>query len=939
MPKRIYLKDYKPSDYTISHTDMKLELDEEKTRVTTTLFIKKQNKSSRAPLVLHGGNFDVESIRVNQKPLNIWAYAVVNKDLTLLDTPDEDFQLTTVTIINPKENTELMGLYLTEGLLTTHGEAEGFRNITFYLDRPDVLATFTTEIHADKNKYPVLLSNGNLIESGVSKTDPTKHFAIYQDPIPKSSYLFAMVAGQLALRSDQFITSPSNKSVALRIYVPQADLHKTKHAMEALKAAMRFDEENYDREYDLQIYNIVGVPQFNAGAMENKGLNIFNTSALLAHPDISTDHDFEWVYSVVGHEYFHNYRGNIIPIENWFQLSLKEGFATITEQEFSQSLAQSVVARIGDIAVLQRRQFTQDSGPLAHAVLPEYYETPDNIYTMTIYLKGAELLNMIKSFLGKDNFKKGCSIYFSENAGKPANIQTFLTAMEKGSGKDLSQFLLWYQQAGTPELQFTEKYDEATQTYHLTVKQTCPPTPGQRHKKPLFIPIAMGLLNKDGHDIELQLQGEEKSQGTTRTLELTQAEQTFTFVNVAEKPVPSLLRNFSAPVKITQSPVTDDDLKFLLKHDSDGVNRWFAARNIAKQAILSLIRDLKEGKAPTVDPDIIEAYRAVLVDASLEPRLKSELLTFPPLESFFELVVPADPDLIYRAREFFVNTFVGACYAELKDTYEATSKLSTKATYTPEDASIRCLKNHCLSYLVRSNRPEVTALCVQQLDTAENMTDVLGALTPLATYHHEDRVQLRQDKLDEFSRKWQHDSLTIEHLFKLYALSEAPDALDQIIKMTKSPLFNNKNPSHNWSLVYRFYVANPERFHDPSGRAYEFIADYIIEMDEINPSGAASLVPAFSNWKQLEPVRQAKMLEQLFRLHDMPKLSDNVKELVGKSVQDALLARKTQDADKPSRLFNQSKTHQSNESKDELKYRAEEVEEQFIKISTSPIPG
>ena len=892
----VYLKEYKPSDYTISHVDMLLELDEENTSVRTILSIKKQNPLSIVPLVLDGGDFELDSILLNNKPLEKTDYSIEDNKLTLKVTPNEDFQLTVVTKINPKNNTALEGLYKTDGLLTTHCESEGFRNITFYLDRPDVLATFTTEIRADKTKYPVLLSNGNLESIGTLESDPTKHCAVYNDPIPKPSYLFAMVAGQLALRQDFFITR-SGKNVSLNIYVPAEDLHKTEHAMQALKAAMRFDEDHYDREYDLELYNIVGVPQFNAGAMENKGLNIFNNSSLLASPDIATDDDYENIDSTVGHEYFHNWRGNRVTVKNWFQLSLKEGFATITEQEFSQSLYNSQVPRIGDIEVLQARQFSQDAGPLAHPVMPEKYDSTENLYTTTIYKKGAELLNMLKTLLGKDAFKKGCSIYFAENDGKAANIEDFVSAMQKASGKDLSQFLVWYQQAGTPELEFEEAYDADAQTYTLRVKQSCPPTPGEPNKKPLLIPIAVGLLNQQGKDIELQLQGEEAPQGTTRILELTKTMQTFIFTGVKEKPVPSLLRHFSAPVRITKSPTSEQDLKFLLQHDSDPVNRWLASRAIAQQTILKIIRDLQAGKAPSLDADVIESYRAILLDESIEPRLVGELVTFPRLESFFDLVSPADPDLIYQAREFFVNGFVQACYLELKNIYEETAKMSTSTGYSPEAAGIRCLKNRCLSYLMKSNKPEVLELCLSQLNTAENMTDTLGALSPLAIFHAEDRVELRQKELDKFSQKWEHDPLTIEHLFTLYAFSEAPDALDQIIKVSKSPLFNKENPNHIWSLIYRFYVANPERFHEPSGRAYKFVADFLIEIDKVNPSSAAGLVPAFGLWKKLEPVRQAKMLEQLFRLHELPDLSSQVKDLVDKSIKDALDARKKNEDD------------------------------------------
>lgn len=912
----VYLKDYRAPVYTIKHVELKVELDEEATVVTSQLSIEKQDLSSTEPLVLDGGDFEVRyPILINGVPLTPSEYRIENNKFTLYTPPAVPFTLTFITQNNPKENTDLEGLYKAGDILTTQCESQGFRNITFFLDRPDVLATYTTEIHADKTKYPVLLANGNLKHTGPHPVDTTKHIMVYEDPIPKPSYLFATVAGDLGLNEDVYTTA-SGRKVTLRIFVPKSDLPKTAHAMAALKEAMAFDEKHYGREYDLDIYNIVGVPQFNAGAMENKGLNIFNNSSLLVHPDTATDTDFEWVYSVVGHEYFHNWRGNRVTVKQWFELSLKEGFATITEQEFVQNLFHSLVPRIGDINILKTRQFTRDAGPLAQAVRPSEYETTSNLYTSTIYMKGAELLNMLKYLLGSELYKKGCSIYFAKNDGKAADIEAFLAAMEEASGRDLSQFLIWYEQEGTPQLDFDAEYDEHEKTYTLKVSQSCPPTHNQPEKKPLLIPIALALLNKHGEEIPLQLADEHASTGTTRILELTESTATFKFVGVEEKPVPSLMRHFSAPVKIGRTPVSYAELKFLLKHDSDPINRWLAGETIALNAILQIIHDLKNGKEPTLDMDVVDAYRAVLKNSAIEPRLVTELLSFPKESVFFEHVKPVDPHLIQRAREFFVNGFARCCYEELKATYLDYSTRPVSDEYTPAGAGIRSLKNLALAYLMRVNTPEANELCRNQLIKASNMTDVLGALTPYVTLASEDRAVLQQEALDNFKTKWKHDAVTIEHLFGLYAISQRPDALDQIILLSRSDLFNKENPSHVYSLLSRFYSSNPSCFHDPSGKAYEFFADLIIELDQINAMTAADLAPAFESWSKLEPVRQAKMLEQLFRLHALPLrpedpkmevagvtyLSGEVKEIISKNIKDALAA-KASSVVNPHRLF------------------------------------
>lgn len=866
---------------------MRFDLDATSTLVTSCLSIKKQHPEVVGPLVLNG-EAELISIALNETPLNPADYKIENNELKLLVSPIDDFKLTIVTKINPAAATNLEGLHTAGDILTTHCEPEGFRKITYYSDRPDVLATFTTEMHADKTKYPVLLSNGNLLHTA-DEADG-KHVVIYHDPVPKPSYSFALVAGELVPHEDVF-TTRSGKCVALKIFVTREDVPKTAHAMQALKAAMHFDEEHYDREYDLDSYVIVGVPEFSSSATECKGLNIFHIASLLAEPTTATDEDYANICTTIAHEYAHNWRGNRVTIKTWFELGFKEGWATMTEQEFSQHYKRSIVPRIEAITYMQDTQFSYDAGPLACAVIPEGYVATQNVYTLTAYYKGAELLTMLKLLVGEELFKAASSLFFSEYDGKATTITDFLEVIQRLSGKNLSQFLLWYYQAGTPELKFEEHYDATAKTYTLTVKQSCPPTPGQREKAPFLIPIAVGLLGSDGKEIPLQLEDESTPKGTTRLLELTQESQTFTFVGIATKPIPSLLRGFSAPVKIKKTPVSDEMLHFLLNYDSDPINRWLAARRLAKQAILKIIADMREGKTPAIEPSIIEAYRAILADSTMEPQLKCEMLTFPSLGSFMDIATPADPELIFNAREHFVGKFVESCYEELRTTYLSLAAASTSPHYSPESAAIRALKNQCLSYLMKTPSSDATAFCREQLHTATNMTDVLGALRPLTTYPSEERKELCEAELAAFTHKWQHNELALYHLFKLYASSEAPDALDQIIKLTKSPLFKEGNSDHVWYLLYHFCTVNPLRFHDPSGRAYEFIADYLIEIDKINPTSATYLAKAFAGWKKLEPTRQAKMLEQLFKLNEITTLSLSVKEIISGNVRAALDAK------------------------------------------------
>ena len=873
-PKAILLKDYRAPDYLINTVDLHFDLFEDYARVTSRLTMHSNHDRTQGgqPLVLRGERLALVSVKLNDQVLSAGAYQVDAESLTIADVPDS-FTLEIVTDIKPQENKALEGLYKSGGHFCTQCEAEGFRKITYFLDRPDVMAQYSTTIVADA-KYPVLLSNGNLVEHG--KLEGGRHWAKWVDPFKKPSYLFALVAGDLAHLEDRFVTA-SGREVVLRIYVEQHNLDKTEHAMHSLKASMAWDEKVFGLEYDLDIYMIVAVDDFNMGAMENKGLNLFNSKYVLAKPETATDADFDGIESVIGHEYFHNWTGNRVTCRDWFQLSLKEGLTVFRDQEFSADMASRAVKRISDVRTLRTVQFPEDGGPMAHAVRPDSYIEIGNFYTSTIYNKGAEVIRMMHTLLGADGFRKGMDLYFARHDGQAVTTDDFVKAMEDANQRDLVQFRRWYVQAGTPELEASGHYDAAAQVYTLTIKQTCPATPGQPEKSPFHIPVAMGLIDPQGNDMPLQLEGEAAAAGTSRVLELREAEQSFRFVHVAQKPLPSLLRGFSAPVKL-HSNTSREELAFMLGHDSDAFNRWEAGQRLAADIILGLVADLRDGKEMVLDDAFVAAISKTL-ESNLDPALVAQVLTLPGELYLAELMPVVDVEGIHLAREFVRKTLA----ERLRQAFVAAYLVNTvfgPYRFDSEDVAKRSLKNLSLSYLMALDDPASIALCMQQFEGADNMTDSITALYALANTDCAERAPA----IAAFYDKWQHDTLVLDKWFGLQATSQLPGTLAEVEALIQHPAFEIKNPNKVYSLIGAFCRSNPYRFHDASGNGYLFLADKVLQIDAFNPSVAARMLGAMTRWRKFDEKRQALMKAQLERIVAHPGLSKDAYEVASKSL-------------------------------------------------------
>ena len=875
-PPTIFLKDYTPPEFAIDQVDLRFELGENHTDVTSELKIRAIETGGRIPttLTLHGQELELIELVLNGHPVDSKQYRAKGEMLLINEVP-EKFQLKVVTRVYPQNNTSLEGLYVSNNKFCTQCEAEGFRKITYYPDRPDVMAPFTTTLVADKAKYPVLLSNGNLVERG--DLDDGRHFATWKDPFKKPSYLFALVAGNLDCLEDSYTTA-SGRKVKLELYVEPGNLDKTRHAMDSLKHAMRWDEKRFGLEYDLDIYMIVAVGDFNMGAMENKGLNIFNTAYVLAKPDTATDHDYEGIEGVIAHEYFHNWTGNRVTCRDWFQLSLKEGLTVFRDQEFSADMGSAAVKRINDVRMLRAMQFAEDAGPMAHPVRPESYVEINNFYTVTVYEKGAEVVRMQHTLLGAQKFRAGMDLYFERHDGQAVTTDDFRSAMADANGADLAQFRRWYSQAGTPEVSVTSNYDEQSQQFTVHLKQSCPETPGQADKEPFHIPFALGLLDAQGKDIPLQLEGEPSAGNTTRVLEFTQAEQQFKFINVPASPVPSLFRGFSAPVKI-ESGLSNEQLSFLLANDSDPFNRWDAGQQLSINILLQLMKDIENAQPLRLDPDFIEAVRKTLLSAKLDPALIAETLVLPGEGYLIELSTPADPDAVHQAREFVRTELAAALQNEFLEVYEA-NRSDDAYQYNSVDAGRRSLKNICLSYLSLVADEEAIARCMQQYRQADNMTDSLAAIAPLNNIDCPERGQV----LREFYDRWKGEALVINKWFSLQASSSLPDAFKYVQALMKHPDFDIRNPNRVRSLVGAFSRGNPLRFHSPDGSGYRFIADQVLKLDPLNPQVASRMVGVFNNWRKFEPVRQGLMKEQLKRILATPDLSKDVHEIVSKAL-------------------------------------------------------
>ncbi|WP_218722948.1 aminopeptidase N [Pseudomonas bubulae] len=879
-PQMIYLKDYQAPDYLIDETHLTFELFEDHTLVHAQLLMRRNpaRGAGLPALALDGQQLELLSVSLDDIELAAEDYQLGDSHLILHPT-SEQFVVDTSVRIHPESNTALEGLYKSGGMFCTQCEAEGFRKITYYLDRPDVMSKFTTTVVAEQHSYPILLSNGNPIASGPDEDG--RHWATWEDPFMKPAYLFALVAGDLWCVEDTF-TTMSERSVALRIYVEPENIDKCQHAMTSLKKSMRWDEETYGREYDLDIFMIVAVNDFNMGAMENKGLNIFNSSAVLARAETATDAAHQRVEAIVAHEYFHNWSGNRVTCRDWFQLSLKEGFTVFRDSEFSADMNSRTVKRIQDVAYLRTHQFAEDAGPMAHAVRPESFIEISNFYTLTVYEKGSEVVRMIHTLLGAEGFRKGSDLYFERHDGQAVTCDDFIKAMEDANGADLSQFKRWYSQAGTPRLAVSEHYDAQQHTYSLTFAQSCPETPDKVEKLPFVIPVELGLLDAGGSEIALQLAGEAAASGTSRVLSVTEAEQTFTFVGVNEKPLPSLLRGFSAPVKLSFD-YSRDQLMFLMQHDSDGFNRWDAGQQLSVQVLQELIGQHQRGEALVMDQRLVEALRTVLGNDQLDQAMVAEMLSLPGEAYLTEISDVADVEAIHAAREFARKQLADSLFDALWARYQANREVSKATPYVAEAEHFarRALQNIALSYLMLSGKPQVLAAALEQFEHSDNMTERLTALAVLVNSPYEAE---KAAALASFAEQFKDNPLVMDQWFSVQAGSTLPGGLQRVRELMQHPAFTIKNPNKVRALVGAFAGQNLINFHAADGSGYRFLADLVIELNGFNPQIASRQLAPLTRWRKYDAARQALMKAELERIRSSGELSSDVFEVVSKSL-------------------------------------------------------
>ncbi|MGB5091920.1 MAG: aminopeptidase N [Parvibaculum sp.] len=876
-PRPILLAEYQAPHFLIDQVALDITLDPLATHVHSRLEMRPNPAcKSRGALVLNGEKLVLHEVRINGETLSANAYSLEDEYLTIADVPENPFTLETVTSCAPVENTALTGLYLASDIYCTQCEAQGFRRITYYLDRPDVMAVFRTRITGDKSAVPVLLSNGNLVGSGDLANG--QHFAEWHDPFPKPAYLFALVAGDLAMVEDKF-TTMSGRDVCLRIFVEKGNEDRCAYAMGALQRSMKWDEEVFGREYDLDIFMIVAVSAFNMGAMENKGLNVFNDKYILARPDTATDADYGAIEAIIAHEYFHNWTGNRITCRDWFQLCLKEGLTVFRDQAFTADMRSRPVKRISDVRLLRAHQFPEDNGPLAHPVRPDSYIEINNFYTATVYEKGAEIVRMIHTLAGPEKFRKGMDLYFERHDGEAATVEDFLSALADGTGLDLTQFKRWYEQAGTPELIASGHYDATAKTYTLSLSQITAPTPGQSVKEPYHIPVAVGLIDAAGKDMPLQLLGEATSRDTTTVLNLTQREQKFTFVNVASRPVPSLLRNFTAPVKLTTN-LNERDWVFLMSHDSDPFNRWEAAQRYATSLLQSMVASQQDGTPSRKGTALAEMLHGLLSDPDVDPEYAAQMILLPSEQTIAQIIGNnVDVDAIHAARDALRLSLA----EQLKDTLLATyQRFRIEGPYRPEarDAGWRALRNGCLAYLGILPGSDGEALVVEHFHSATNMTDSMAALGILANID----TPARLEALERFYDQWHDDHLVMDKWLMLQATSALPGTLGEVKRLTAHPVFTMRNPNKVRALITSFASANQLRFHAGDGAGYHFIADKVLELDQLNPQVAARLLGAFKSWRQFEPKRQALMAHELTRIVETEGVSRDVFEIASKTL-------------------------------------------------------
>ena len=879
-PRATRLADYRPPAFLIDRVALDFTLDPHATIVRSRLSLRRNPAADAgadrgAPLRLDGAGQPIRAIAIDGVALGPNRWHRDGEDLVIAEAP-ESGTLTIETETDPGANTALSGLYLSNGAFFTQCEAEGFRRITYFPDRPDVMARFSVTITADARACPVLLSNGN--PGAVETLSDGRHRVTWTDPHPKPCYLFALVAGDLVARRDSF-TTRSGRQVALAIWVRPGDEDRCDHAMRALRQAMAWDEARFGLEYDLDVFNIAAVSDFNMGAMENKGLNVFNTKYVLAKPATATDADYQGISAVIAHEYFHNWTGNRVTCRDWFQLSLKEGLTVYRDQEFTMDQGSAAVKRIADVRALRAAQFREDAGPLAHPVQPDQYESIDNFYTATIYSKGAEVIRMMATIIGRDAFRRGMDLYFARHDNQAVTIEDFVAAMEAASGVDLSRFRRWYHQAGTPELALEDDYDPETRRYRLTIRQHTAPTPGQPDKAPLVIPLALGLLDADGTELPLHREGADAPAAGTGMLLLREATERFVFTDVPVPPVPSLLRGFSAPVKL--APLAPARLRVLAAHDPDPFVRWDSGQHYAGLRLLGMARAWRAGDRLELDPGVIDAAVAVLGGADADPAFAAEALSLPTEATLADQQAIVDPDALHAAREAARSAIGRALHAELAAAY---ARLADPGPYRIDAGAIgrRSLRNTCLAYLVAAGDPGAVGLAKAQFDRGANMTDVLAALAILADVAGPER----EAALAAFHARWREDALVLDKWFAIQAGATLPETLAQVRALARHADFDLRNPNRVRALVGSFAAANQVRFHDPAGGGYAFLADTILALDPLNPQVAARLVAPLGQWRRMAADRQGLMRAALQRIAAAPDLSRNTRELVGRSLRE-----------------------------------------------------
>jgi len=875
--KETFLRDYAPPAYLVDSVALRVELDPQATRVQAVLQCRPNpNGAPGQPLELNSKKLELVRVALDGVALVSGQYRFADGLLTIPQVPDAPFVVEVETLINPAGNTALEGLYLSSGNYCSQCEPEGFRTITCFPDHPDVMSVFTTTVIGDKAACPVLLSNGNLIDAG--DLEGGRHYATWHDPFPKPCYLFALVAGNLVRISDRFTTC-SGRKIDLHIYVEERNREKCGHAMRALQKSMQWDEQRFGREYDLDTYMIVAVDDFNMGAMENKGLNVFNSKYVLALPETATDIDYEGIEAVIAHEYFHNWTGNRITCRDWFQLSLKEGLTVFRDQEFTSDMISRPVKRIQDANIIRSFQFREDGGPMAHPVRPPSFVEINNFYTLTVYNKGAEVIRMLHTLLGSATFRRGMDLYFERHDGQAVTCDDFVAAMETAWGGDLTQFKRWYSQAGTPELTVRADYDQAARQLTLEVEQTCPPTRESAEKLPFFMPLAVGLLDAQGATIPIQ----SAPDPATAVLILSERQQRFVLPNIESQPTVSFLRNFSAPVKV-RFEQSDEELSLMMAHDPDPFNRWDAGQKLGLHHLLEQIERFRRGETINVHPQLVHGLRNLLLDQDSDPAFLAMALALPSENWIGQQLEVLDPVAVFTVRQQFRALIAQALQDELLQRHHDL-RVTGPYRYSAVDAGKRALRNGCLAYLLAPDLngrvdPVLLEKGVQQYRDADNMTDGIGALSCVVNADLEAGTTL----LADFHAKWQHDPLVVDKWLILQAGCTLPGTLERVKALTAHPSFTYKNPNKVRALIATFCATNHGQFHAADGAGYAFLGDQVLLIDTLNPQIASRMITPLTQWRRYDPSRRQLMREQLERIGGQPTLSDDVKEIVEKSL-------------------------------------------------------